>query len=326
MSLGYIIRRVAADDAIRVSNPDQRAWLVDKINEAARELYERKDLPVALQECFVALDNEKRVSLPPFVGELRAVRSACDGVWHKQKWSIKDTRPAYVATEWQNAWSSFRIIGYSPIAADTSNAAPGLIYYPHADESVIVSIVGETDESNRSVDSIPLIAQQNVWEKQFNQITAIRKNKITDYNVVIYGPDNNELAIIYADQFESRYMVVDISQFPEACCCVCPDGTFIVQVLYKPRLPRMENDNDSFPVDGFDDAIVLATKQLIAEGQEGKEQRAVLMHAKLKQKVAHLTEHKEGTVQRMITFKRRGLFDLVPRESNYYNQSNGDGY
>src|SRR5207248_553548 len=161
------------------------------------------------------------------------------------------------------------------------------------DKNLTITFVGVTDNSNRAVDNIVMDAVSKSWNKSFLDLKAIKKNKITDYNVTITDADGNEMATLFADQLESRYIIVDVSKYPNLRCC--SDGTFIMEVLYKPRLPRMENDEDSFPVDGFDDVIVQKSKQLITENLPGQEQRAMLIHSKVEEQIRKKTEDKTGT-------------------------------
>lgn len=308
MSLGYIFTKVAATAGVQPdSNPEQKARLLDIINQAATEVYETKDLPISLKELYLRANSNKELALPSFIGELRAIRSTL----RDDAWELHDIRPRYQAQDWNNEWKNWRIKGYSPYQTEITNSAPGVITYPEIDTELKVSIVGETANSNRAIDVITMDATSKNWIKTFTEFTAIRKNKITDFNVTLTDADGNELAVIFADQLESRYIIVDISKYPNLKRC--SDGNYIMEVLYKPRLPRLEKDEDSFPVDGFDDVIVLKTKQLIAEDLPGQEQRAVLMHEKAKEQISKKTIDKTGTLQTRMRFTRNKLFGQFNR-------------
>ncbi len=316
MSLEYIIRRVASEVGITSpnENPEQKARLLDIVNVAANEVYENEDLPVSLKEIYLRANSNKELALPPFVGELRAIRQSED---YRLDWNLHDIRARYQNEPWRTNWRNWRIKGYSPIQTEITNAAPGLITVPIADSSIIITLVGETSNSSRWSERVILDLVSKSWIGSFLDFTAIKKNKVTDYNITILDADNNEMAIIFADQLDSRYIIVDVSQYPNLTCC--PDGTFIMEVLYKPRLQRLERDDDEFPVSGFDDVIVLKSKQLIAEDNPGQEQRAVLAYNKVNEQIKKKTEDKLGTTQKRIKLNRNGLLNLVSRHGRYRN-------
>lgn len=313
MSFKYIFTRVASETGVTnpEANPAQKARLVDIINQAATEVYETKDLPVVLKELYLRANSNKELALPPFVGKLRAIRSTC----RNDAWELHDIRPRYQAEDWKNEWKNWRIKGYSPFQTEITNSAPGTITYPEADDDLIITLVGETTNSNRTVEKITIDETSKTWTNSFIDLIAIRKNKVTDFNVTITDADGNEMATIYADQLESRYVIVDVSLYPDLHCC--SDGSYIMEVLYKPKLPRMERDDDSFPVDGYDDVIVLKSKQLIAEDLPGQEQRATLMHVKASEQISKKTEDMTGTINKRINFKRNGLLGLFDRYGKY---------
>jgi hypothetical protein len=305
MPLSYILRRVRAESGI--TDDDSIEYLKDRINEAAREIYRRSDLPISLQECYIRATSNAELALPPFIGELRAVRSTN---WSDQ-WELFDMRPRYNSREWPNIWKNWRIKGYSPTKIEIINAAPVSIEVPTADSDLIITFVGETVDSNNARDSVVMTTTEEEGSKSFTLFKAIAKNKVTDYNVTVLDADGNELAIIYADQLDARYVIVDVSQYPNLESCA--DGTYTMEVLYKPRCPILYNDEDVFPVDGMDDAIVIKTLQLLEEGKPGNEQRALLMHEKAKDLVEDIVNDRTGTLSKKIGFKRNPLFGVFRR-------------
>src|SRR5690242_19706203 len=98
MSLKYILQRVQADTGISSPdlNPEQRDWLVTKVNEAIDELYQEQDLPLALRECYVKVTNDYRITLPPFIGEVRGMRSTK----YNDFWKLSDIRIRYNQVDW----------------------------------------------------------------------------------------------------------------------------------------------------------------------------------------------------------------------------------
>jgi hypothetical protein len=309
MSLEYILRRVESEAGVTSPdlNPEQRARILDKINEACSEIYRRSDLPVVLRECYVRVESNMEFALPPFIGELRGIREGCCEAF-LGKWTLSQMRPKYNREGWEAKWNDWEEKGSVPITIELTSSTPGTIVYPVIDEELEITIIGETDDSNRAVDQITIDAVETTWTKNFTSITAIRKNKITNYNVVIYDANANELATIYADQLEARYRVIDISKYPCLGSCSCSDGTYAIEILYKPCLPRLDNTYDTFFDNVYDDAIVLKTKQLLAEEVEGMEQRAILMHQKCELKLNQIENDKVGHIPKDMIFEPNPTF------------------
>lgn len=309
MALKYIFDEVASKIGLTNPelNPEQATWLKRKINIAANRLYRNKDLPFQLSEIFVRITNEQTLILPGFVGEVRAMRSQR---WD-DLWTLNDIRPRYSQKDWPNKWNKVRIVGEVPIAVELTNSGVFSYEYPVADNTIIVTTVGETALSNREIDNITLAATTNVGLRSFTQVNFLRKNKPTNYNVTVKDITGAIIAHIYADQLDAKYFVFDISAYPRISDCT--DGSFVMEVLYKPMLPRLENDEDSFPLLGYDDVLVKMTMQVISEDEEGKEARAVLMNEQSKELVRDIVEDKVGTTQKPMFVEEHPLYDLFPK-------------
>jgi hypothetical protein len=310
MALADIIRRIQAEVGLNspALNPDQRPHLLDKINEACEEIWESKDLPVALKECCVRATSDRQLALPAFVGELRAIRGSCSSeIDTCARMSLKDIRPKYVETEWKRLWKNWRIIGEAPTCLEISETAPGSIEIQAADEELEVTITGSTLTANRASDTVTMDEASKTWTKSFTDIVSIRKNKVSETDVVIKDAEDNEISIIYSDQLEARFLIVDVSRYPYEGTCRCPDGTYVTEVLYKPRLPRLENDEDVFPLVGYDNLIVLKTKALLSEDDPGMEQRSILAHQKVDMRISDKVADKTSVTKKGISFSRNRL-------------------
>jgi len=311
MGLKYILTRVESDLGINNPelNPEQRALVLQAINEAAAEVYDTTDLPVALKECDILASSEARLALPAFIGECRAVRlNKSYSLFTNYKYTIRDIRQRYCGNEWIDKWTGFRIVNESAIANELLSQGPLQIVYPFdqdTDGPLTITIVGETSNSNRDKDSVLLNANLTNGTKGFIDITSIQKSRITRYNTIINDEDGNALAVIYADQLESRYILVDISKYPnlEGSC----NGE-MMEVLYKPRLGYLNFDEDTFPLQGYDDIIVIKTKQLFAEDSDAS--KALALFAKGAKRIKDKIYDKEGTVQAKLTAKRNPLYNL----------------
>ena len=312
MSYKYIKDRVAAEGGFTdyQDNPDQSKQLDFIINQAAKEVWESVDLPGSLREMYVSVVSDTIVPLPPFVSSLRAIRDPQSD----EPWSLKDMRPRYHYTAWENKWNTWRFIGTSPIKQEIINMAPFTYEIPVADSELIVTAVGTTVNASRESDSLVMSAVSKVGTKSFLEYQAIRLNKVADYNITIKDADDREMAVLYSSMQESRYTLYDISMYPSQGSC--PDGTKLMEVLYKMQLPVFVDDHDTFPVDGFNDIIAMKALQLLIERQEGKEKRAMLLDAKIKRITGEKIEHIEGTQEKDVFFAPNPLFGLFSTGNN----------
>jgi hypothetical protein len=320
MSLSTIIRRVASEAGINSPdlNTSQRDALIDIINQAAEEVYESKDLPVTLKESYIRVGSDFEVALPAYIGELRAIRPACETqLLMGESWSLMDMRPKYTKAPWPIMWNNWVVKGYYPICNEITNAAPGTIQVDSTDLPVDVTLVGETSSSNKFAETVTVSTPSSVWTKSFLDLKRVAKSALTNCNVVILAPDGTILSIIYADQLEARFVVIDVAKYPNIGCCACDDGTYAMEVLYKPRLGRMVNDEDFFPVDGYEEIVILKTKQLLMEGEEGKEKRALLMHKKASLLISQKVEDRTGFLNKKISFKPNKKLGIVRRHFGY---------
>jgi hypothetical protein len=88
----------------------------------------------------------------------------------------------------------------------------------------------------------------------------------------------NIVATLYNNEFKTSYIIVDVSTY--AWLNQTGDGhTSLVEVLYKTKFYKFFNDTDEFCADGYDDAIAYKALGLYFQGQEGKEQDAILYNA-----------------------------------------------
>jgi hypothetical protein len=310
MSLKYILDRLAGEAGVEnySLNAEERTYLLKIINEAAEQVWEEADLPGCLREMYMCVTADNVIALPAFVGTLRAVRSA---EYDSDKpWTLKDMRPRYHFNPWKELWDGWRFVGTSPLKAEISNSAPFVYKITTADSSIIVTTVGETASARRISDSMTMSAVSVTGTKSFIAVESIQTNEIANENISVEDADGNEIAVIYNDTKESRYLIYDVSKYP-TYGSTCADGTRIMEVLYKMKLPILSADSDTFPVDGFDNVILMKANQLLLEKQPGKEERAILADRKVTRTIEQKMQHIEGSNERIMKFapnKHLGIF------------------
>lgn len=289
--LADILTKVAAYEGAKDIdlNPQDRLYLLNIINQAAEEIYESKELPGCLRECYVRVLPNKQIALPPFVGKLRAIREYT----LEYPWDIKDLRPRYHYKPWENKWTNWRFIGFSPICVDITNSAPFTYEISTADSTVYLDVVGSTLTASRAVDRITMSATSVVGSKSFNNVHDIRANKPPSNDITIKDGDGNVIALLYNDRTSSLYAWYDVAQYPNIGDC--SDGSLIMEILYKLPLQILYNDSDSFPVPEYDSIIADKSIQLLLERQDGKEEKAILAHKKIEARIQEKIEDNSST-------------------------------
>ncbi len=282
-------------------------YLSSWINRAAKEVYESTDLPGSLREQVFKVWPNKQISLPQYVGELRAIRE----FYYYDKIELNDMRPRYNYNPWPQIWRRWRLKNPKPIMTDIENVSPLTITIPIAEPLVIVSIVGQTDNSNRIQENITMDAVSKTTTNSFIDIISITKNIPSTNNISIVDIDNIEISNIANNILAVTYLIADVSELPFVG--ESPYGEKFVEVLYKERLGLLINDSDEFPCVGFDDVIVYKALELWTSQQQGNELRAAAYFQKAAQVMAARIEHVEGPIQKEMTFGPSGYIGMFPR-------------
>lgn len=118
--------------------------------------------------------------------------------------------------------------------------------------------------------------------------------------------DYSDNSIVYAEikpgQEESRYLIVDVSDFPFSSTA-SQDDQHTLQVLYKKTLPVMRNDRDEFPAPGYDNILVSKCMELFLE-EQGKLEEAILHDRKASRSLARRQADLERGQEQQVIFKR----------------------
>ena len=115
MPLKYLINTLARE--LGGQNVNQRAVLLARINQAAKELYESQDLPGSLREATFEVTSDGIMALPYYVGPVRAVRHNTE----KYKVELADMAPRYCYQAWKEDWNKWRVMNSSPIQRSIVN-------------------------------------------------------------------------------------------------------------------------------------------------------------------------------------------------------------
>lgn len=270
MPLKDIINLCAGPAGINLQDAEQKTLLIQKINDAAKELYDKTDLVGSLREQIFEIDpKEQQISLPWYVDKVRGIRQF--DLRHKVE--LRDMRPRYFHGRWNEVHNlSWRVKGIKPIGLSSDNFGPLKVkpLLPE-NEAFKVVITGSTDNSSKVVEE--LIFNPGDTEKttttafsEFPGIAGIYKDKRTKYDIAIFDSDDEQISEIANSELQARFTVVHVSE-----CSGIGISNWCCEILYKLKLSPMENAYDDFPCEGYDDAIawqVLANFYATKEGQE----------------------------------------------------------
>lgn len=307
MNLAYILRRSSQICGLEISDLQQRAILVDWVNEAGKNIWERTDLPGALQEILVPVTTDSQIALPSYIATVRAMRE--HNTWIT--WKNNAIEPRYQENRnWESAWYSWRDKGTSPIMQDIVTASVLTLKITGIDTTPpTFTIQGATEDA--TLDSESLTPSESGWTlsggtynktttKAFQSIKSITKDTQNNFDLAVYDADGNLLAQLENNQLYTRYKIYDVSEFPFGGDCTNNLLARQMEVLYKPDFRRLENDEDSFQVDGMEDAIVAQTIGLFNEQQLGNEERAALFYTKAQKLIqARCKDQLSGKIMRV---------------------------
>jgi len=118
--------------------------------------------------------------------------------------------------------------------------------------------------------------------------------------------DTADTSIVYAEILpgheESRYLIVDVSEFPFSSTAD-QDDSHTLQVLYKKTLAVLRNDRDEFPAIGYDNILVSKCMELFLE-EQGKVEEAILHDRKATRSLSRRQADLERSQEQRVVFKR----------------------
>ena len=341
MSVEYILDRFGKKVGMLPSDSNQRALLLDYLNEAAQELYEQSDMPGSLEEAEFYVQGDKTIAMPADVYAIRGIREKSGG---NDVWESEPMTARYRENSWETDHNKFRIKGYSALQRSLPTTITGVasninklsykLYGPNTDDDTTVIVANMNDlyddevkisTSGRAVASdsgyVTISFSGSTTSikdiKSFSRTrplgaTGSHTNPVTLTASKSAGHglaqlvDYTDNSIVYAEikpgQEESRYLIVDVSEFPFSSSAA-QDDQHTLQVLYKKTLPIMRNDRDEFPAPGYDNILVSKCMELFLE-EQGKMEEAILHDRKASRSLARRQADLERGQEQQVIFKR----------------------
>jgi len=308
MPLSYIIKQVGDKCGLNPNDASQRPVLLRIINEAAVELYQQSDMAGCLEEQYYKVNANQTISLPDYVGQVRAMREADSQI----AINLSQMRPRYNQFNWADEWRNWRVKGLQTLQNAITNQS-ALVLTVHAVEEppITVNISGPTVGSSMAHEIVVMDAVSKTTTNDFLDVTAFTKTTGSKYDVIMSDIDGNRLSAISNDKLKAQYQILDISQAP----WIYPNNDLYigwVEVLYKKALPYLYNDNDEFPAIGYDNVIVNKSLQIYYEEQNNV-QAALAYDSKATRSLAQIHEDANRGTDDVVSMCANPHDALFPR-------------
>lgn len=338
MPLSKILLDIATESGIALSNDNERAWIIDKVNDVAKELYELQDIEGCLREISVNIDTDvqsvSQVSLPYYVYQLRGLRfSQILG----GKVPYEDMRPRYsLGRGWgANTFSlPFRMTRQDyPLKRDISNASVLTFSVEEAQTAAIdIYIVGRTTLATRVQEKVTIAIGDLTVDTvgNFIEVESISKTAPNDCDIAITDVEGNELATIANSEISPRYMILELRDgnvLGANSSFISYAGLTSVDVLYKTRFVPFRNLQDEFPCGSKCDRAIFYQFMAYYEAQkQGNEGRAGYYQSKARELLRNINKDTEEGKNLEMQFGRNGLHDAQQPFNNWYRKDGKDGY
>jgi len=320
MSVGYILQVAGGKFGLAPTDAGERSILLRFLNEAAIEFYAQAD--TQLVEQVFKVNGDQTISLPHYVGDLRAVREFNSYI----PWHINQLRPRYNINNWQEIWRNWRIKGLQALQVSVRNEAQLVITVPEVeDPPITVSIAGPTINASNAAEDVVMDAVSKSSVNNYIDVKLLRKDRVNNFDVIISDIDALQISAIPNDMLEAQYLIIDVSTLPWSTQSTGKQQHY-VEILYKESLPWLYRDNDQFPVKGYDLAIINKMMQLWKEEQD-KPEAAMLYDAKASRSMARIKEDLNRATEDVISFQVNGYDTLLARlRSNRPGRQNASIY
>lgn len=328
MALSKILLDIATELGIDITNDTERSWVVDKINDAAKEIYESDDIPGCLRELTFNIDSEAQnsslVSLPGYIDKLRGLRwTSVQG----GKIPQNDMVPRYhLGKGWgANAFSlPFRVIReVYPLKRDISNASVLTFTLPVAEaEDITITIIGKTGNSDRFSETVVIPAGDLTITTagNYEEVHSIIKSGTNLYNIEITDVEDNNLGTISNAELSPAYKILELidgNLGPQ----MNYGGQTAIDILYKTRFNPFVNLADEFPCPNCDRIIFYKFAEYYLAQMPGRLMDAVAAGEKAKLLLTNLNVDTEGGKELEMQFGRNGLLEAQNPYNNLYMNS-----
>lgn len=315
MALKNILLDISSVLGLDISDDSEKAYQIEKVNEAAHELYYGNDLPGCLREqIFQVNDSETfQVSLPYYVDKIRAVRFYDNWIGPIP---VESMTPRYHTSKWGNKGlirARVKGIGVA-LERDLQDISP--LIFMLADtagesEAVTFNIVGQTESAQRVHEALTIPAG-SYTATSVNNYKSVEKIEKTDYNdldVVITDLNGNQVSSIPNSELSARFTIIMIrdDDFSPLINNSYPLNT--IEVLYKTRFSPFKELYDEFPCPNCDKIIFWKFLEHYYLYKPGMEDKATMAEQKAQTLIRQLFENDSLGAELLVEFGPNGFIE-----------------
>jgi hypothetical protein len=244
-----------------------------------------------MEDTFKPLDNTARISLPHYVGIIRAVKATQGHI----RVNINGPRPYYHDETYYQSPYLWRVLGTSPLSQTITNATRLKFSIDEAEtEQFIVTVIGTDDRASTSKDVITFAPgeMEKFTTRNFTSCSSIVKDVFTKSDVKIAGMNNEDFGIIPNAAFEARNTIIQITDKCLQCCtnCRCFD------ILFKLPTPYLYYDEQ---VVEYPEVLMAKTMEWISMPKDGQEQKTLMYAEKAKAVLSAYNNNDSGVEKRV---------------------------
>jgi hypothetical protein len=317
MALLHILKLAAAKEGIQIDDANQKALIIARINEAARELWESTDFAEALEEEVFDLNvSSQVVALPWYVEYLRGWRYFENRITGETAAKKNRYQDGYGNEVWTFRW---RHVKFHPLQRSIENESVLKLSIPQVETvAFTVNIIGATPNASRVQETLTFNVGDTEKTSAGNfkeQFVAIVKDKAIQYDLTVKDVNGNILAVVPNHRTESKYHLVQVLDYDNYTFGVTNSS---VEVLFKRKYSDMVNDYDEFLYgDKYDKAIFW--KYLEHKCADAEAARAY--QTKCQEVLAEIAANEMAETKHNIAFTANPYFNMpyVQKHSRVWN-------
>jgi len=310
MPLSYVLEQVGNKIGLDPAVTTERSTLLRFANEAADELWAECDILGSLEENTFRVNGDQTISMPMWVGRVRAVRDAQNRV----VWHLNQMRPRYNELNWIDGWYNYRLKNTQALMATITNISTVNVTVPFVENPPItVSLSGSTATASNISEDVVMNALSVPSVNSFTNITSCKKNTVNACDITVTDADGKLLTIIPNNSLAAQYQILDISGAPWLPQVTGPFDNY-VEILFKKALPWFSLDDQEFPAQGYDNQWVNKCLQLWNEEATPVGPQAALAYdAKATRGLARKKTEQNLPTEDRVSFVQNPHESLQPR-------------
>ena len=286
MALKNILVDIGSVLGLNVLEPTEQAYHIEKINEAAFEIYKALDAPGCHREqIFQYSDSDNyQIAFPWYVSKIRAIRYY--NVANGGRIEMENLSPRFHGQRWgSNGSIKFRIVEIGALLGRSISNAGLFTFTLSAVETsnVVINLIGKTVNAERFGETLTIVAGQlsATTTQSYEKFYAIQKSAYNLYDITITDIDGETMGVISAARLKPSYTIVNIREDDFALTTNNSYPYNTIEVLYKTAFIPFRNMYDEFICPDCDKIIFWKYAEHYSAYKPDMEQKALMAAAKV---------------------------------------------